>query len=1194
MRTLTLALALLAGCDNGKKKNNDDSGNQPVGSVDRDGDGFDADDDCDDYDASVNPDAEEVCDGIDNNCDGSTDDGTLSTWYADNDGDDFGDDAASIEACVAPEGFVDVSGDCDDEDGDSWPGAPERCDDVDNDCDGDIDEEITGEWYADDDADGYGDAAEFLDTCDPPTGYVADDTDCDDQNSTAFPGGVEVCDGADNNCDGTVDEPTAVDASVWYTDNDTDGFGDASSPTTACDAPTGHVSDDQDCDDTDIAVNPDATEICDGVDNDCDTIVDTVDDDGDTYLAVACGGLDCDDTDNAINPAATESWYDGVDQDCDGAGDYDADADGYDSDSFGGTDCDDGTASTNPGASDAWYDGVDADCSGGSDYDSDSDGFDSDAHGGTDCDDTDGTINTGATETWYDGVDQDCDGAGDYDADADGYDSDAHGGTDCDDGAAATYPGASDAWYDGVDTDCGGGSDYDSDLDGYDSDAHGGTDCDDTAIGVNPAATDIWYDGDDTNCDGLSDYDADGDTYDSDAYGGTDCDDADSGINPGAPEVWYDGDDQNCDGLSDYDRDGDSFDSERYGGTDCDDLNRYRFPGATERWYDGIDQDCALDDDYDADADGYQSDAHGGDDCDDTEPTAYPGGTDIWYDGIDGDCDGASDYDFDEDGYDSDAYGGTDCADLNAARNPGATEIWYDGIDTDCGGDDDDDADADGFQSKYETSDGSLGTDCNDFASEMNSSQTEVADDGFDNDCDGTALRGSVNGGYSVTNADITITGDAAGDRLTFGDAGFGSAGDVNGDGIDDLIIGAVRNDTAGTDRGAAYVMFGPITAGGTATAAADAILTGAANGEWAGRSVAGIGDVDSDGFDDLAIASYSAGGSGTGAVYMVAGPVTGTTSLSTADTTITADASGDLFSEVAWVGDVNSDGIDDLMVGAQLWDGAGAESGGAFLFFGPVSTSGAASSAADVVISGDGADHNAGSSLGGAGDVNGDGVNDVLVAAKNDDEGASNAGAVYIAYGPFSTDFGLGAADVKLTGETADDGIGRFASTTTAGDTNGDGFDDIIIGSKEDDSAARNAGAAYIINGSATLSGTMSLSTADAKLLGHFASDLAGESVGAAGDVDGDGTDDVIVGSAYSSYQGDEAGAVYIVTGPMVGTVDLQDSYFHAWSETAGARAAGRGVGDLDNDGDDDVMLGAWREDGQIGGAYLFFSSSL
>jgi len=396
---------------------------------DSDGDGFGAtgegevscealedrvldDSDCDDDDELVNPEALELCDGVDNDCDGSTDEGDASdalTWYADADGDGYGDPHSTTSACELPEGYTTDTSDCDDSSAASHPGADEYCDDADNDCDGSVDEDPVDPltWYLDADGDAYGDPDSTASACEPPAGYYADSGDCDDTDATVNPAATEVCDGVDNDCDGSADGSDATDANTWYTDADGDGYGDASSSSVACDAPSGTSADSSDCDDTEASVYPSASETCDGLDNDCDGTVDEdatdvsewfTDSDGDGYgddatSTIACTapsgsialGGDCDDTDASINPAASEVC-DGVDNDCDGSADgadapgssdfyADADSDGY------------GDAST-----------LTTTCTAPSGYITDA----------SDCDDTDSTIYPGASEI-CDGQQNDCD-----------------------------------------------------------------------------------------------------------------------------------------------------------------------------------------------------------------------------------------------------------------------------------------------------------------------------------------------------------------------------------------------------------------------------------------------------------------------------------------------------------------------------------------------------------------------------------------------------------------------------------------------------------------------------------------------------------------------------------------------------------------------------------------------------------------
>ena len=174
--------------------------------TDADDDGYATEDgDCDDSDAAAHPGTEEICDGIDNNCNGLIDEGVTTTFYADEDGDGFGSADEAVESCEPPTGYAVNGTDCDDRDAESRPGATEQCDGADNDCDGETDEGLTEIFYADSDGDGYGDADNNVSSCEPPSGYVSDAEDCDDTEPTTFPGAAEACDGLDNDCDGLGD-----------------------------------------------------------------------------------------------------------------------------------------------------------------------------------------------------------------------------------------------------------------------------------------------------------------------------------------------------------------------------------------------------------------------------------------------------------------------------------------------------------------------------------------------------------------------------------------------------------------------------------------------------------------------------------------------------------------------------------------------------------------------------------------------------------------------------------------------------------------------------------------------------------------------------------------------------------------------------------------------------------------------------
>ncbi len=334
---------------------------------------------------------------------------------------------------------VDSVLDCDDTRADVFPGAEERCNTVDDNCDGNVDEASSTDatlWYRDGDGDGAGDAGRTVIACAEPVGHVADATDCDDTDASVSPSVAEVCDGADNDCDGDIDEAGAVGSGTWYADADGDLFGDASTPVSACERPDGVVIDATDCDDANADVFPGAPEVFDdGVDADCDGL--DGDADGDGFDSVASGGEDCDDLDPAVFPGAEDAPYDGVDADCAQDDDFDADGDGHVAVAWGGDDCDDADGAVFPGAEDAAYDGASTDCTPADDDDVDHDGFASSEVGGADCDDGDASVNPGMPETWYDGVDSDCDG-NDDDQDGDGFVL----ADDCDDEDALGYPGS--------------------------------------------------------------------------------------------------------------------------------------------------------------------------------------------------------------------------------------------------------------------------------------------------------------------------------------------------------------------------------------------------------------------------------------------------------------------------------------------------------------------------------------------------------------------------------------------------------------------------------------------------------------------------------------------------------------------------------------------------------------------------------
>ncbi|MBI5499292.1 MAG: right-handed parallel beta-helix repeat-containing protein, partial [Deltaproteobacteria bacterium] len=246
--------------------------------VDEDQDGFAAEEDCNDNDATVHPGADELCNGVDDDCDGTEDEDAVdaATWHADEDSDGYGDPDATRQACEQSSGTVADSTDCDDADADVHPGADELCNRADDDCDGTEDEDATDQatWFVDGDTDGYGDPDAARQACEQPPGTVTDSTDCDDSEGEVHPAADERCNGLDDNCDAVTDSD-AVDRSTWYLDGDSDEYGDPLVSQIGCEQPAGYLADSTDCDDGAPDVNPGEVEICDNsVDEDCDGTAD--------------------------------------------------------------------------------------------------------------------------------------------------------------------------------------------------------------------------------------------------------------------------------------------------------------------------------------------------------------------------------------------------------------------------------------------------------------------------------------------------------------------------------------------------------------------------------------------------------------------------------------------------------------------------------------------------------------------------------------------------------------------------------------------------------------------------------------------------------------------------------------------------------------------------------------------------------
>ena len=470
-----------------------------------------------------------------------------------------------------------------------------------------------------------------------------------------------------------------------------------------------------------------------------------------------------------------------------------------------------------------------------------------------------------------------------------------------------------------------------------------------------------------------------------------------------------------------------------------------------------------------------------------------------------------------------------------------------------------------------------VGEDAGDRAGFSVSTAGDFNGDGFEDVIVGApysdAAAGSAGAAYVVFGTDSGVS-DISLDNVASGTSGFGfrivgeaandtfgisvsAAGDVNGDGFDDLIIGAKANDTD-SNEGAAYVVFGT----GASVTAIDLVDIAAGTGgykilgeyisDFAGSAVSGAGDINGDGIDDILVGAQRFPEGQAGAVYVVFGSTAAGSgvnlddvALGTGGFRIDGENANDILGirsgGVAAVGDVNGDGVDDFVIGAEGNDAGGNRAGAAYVVFGDsagltsVDLADVANGTGGFKITGENAGDSAGYDVSGAGDVNGDGIADLIVGAPFATNSETEAGAAYVVFGGTglgaSIDLGAiasGNGGFKITGSGAYDYAG---GAVAAGDVNGDGFDDLIVGSD-----GYNGGYVDVVFGAA--SGLTTVDLADIangqggfRIAGEVATDSTGSSVSSA-DINGDGFADIIIGSDTHPTGGTNAGAGFVVFG--------------------------------------------------------------
>jgi hypothetical protein len=457
---------------------------------------------------------------------------------------------------------------------------------------------------------------------------------------------------------------------------------------------------------------------------------------------------------------------------------------------------------------------------------------------------------------------------------------------------------------------------------------------------------------------------------------------------------------------------------------------------------------------------------------------------------------------------------------------------------------------------------------------------------------DATAARYPVTVDPLTTSPDWTAESDQIGADLGFS---VGTAGDVNGDGYSDVIVGAYLYDLGRQDNGSALVYLGSAAGLATTWCWRGYVLQ---DGAHYGASVGTAGDVNGDGYADVIVGAplYDTDFADRGRAYVYHGRATGLSP--TAKWTRDGQGLGWFGTSVATAGDVNGDGYSDVIIAAPIYDRIHTEEGRVYVFHG---SAGGLSASVNWRAESNQDSPRFGAAVGTAGDVNGDGYSDVIVGAPRYDHGETNEGCAFVWHGSangVNNDVNGTPANAAWMAESDQNDAGFGMSVGTAGDVDGDGYSDVIVGASRYDHGEENEGGAFVWHGSASgVNGDVDGTPANAAWTaeGDQADAAFGRSA-TAGDVDGDGYSDVIVGAnQYDNGQTGE-GRAYVFRGGASGLAATAD--WTAESDQAGARlgiSVGT-AGDVNGDGYSDVIIGAHQYDNGEPGegrAYVYHGSA-